>query len=59
VWQIRGATTAAGGALNLLEQSAPATPAADQITLYAADNGGTTVLRYVDSTGTVRTVTAT
>jgi hypothetical protein len=36
---IRGASTSAGGALNFIEQTAPAAPAAAQVVVYAEDNG--------------------
>lgn len=46
-----------GKGLVLTEQTAPSSPAANDITLYAADNGsGTTVLRTKDSAGTVTTL---
>jgi len=61
-----GVWTAGGGGLAgvgkgvvFTEQSAPSSPAANDITLYAADNGsGTTVLRTKDSAGTVVTLGA-
>ena len=52
-----GGFTGLGKGLTLTEQSAPSSPAANDITLYAADNGsGTTVLRTKDSAGTVTTL---
>jgi hypothetical protein len=36
---VRGASTSAGGALNFIEQTAPAAPAATQVVVYAEDNG--------------------
>lgn len=52
-----GGLTGLGKGLTLTEQSAPSSPAANDITLYAADNGsGTTVLRTKDSAGTVTTL---
>jgi hypothetical protein len=59
---ILGLTNGSTGAASLefREQTAPAAGAANSARLYAADDGaGNTVLRYVDSAGTVRTITAT
>ena len=53
-----GGVTGLGKGLTLTEQSAPSSPAANDITLYAADNAGTTVLRTKDSAGTVTTLGA-
>lgn len=36
---VRGGDTTTGGALNFLEQTAPAAPSANQVVLYAEDNG--------------------
>ena len=36
---VRGATTSAGAALNFLEQTAPSAPSANQVVVYAEDNG--------------------
>jgi hypothetical protein len=47
---VRG-TGVAGGALNFAEQTAPAAPAADQVTIYAKDVGGKTALFARFNTG--------
>lgn len=52
-----GGLAGVGKGVVFTEQSAPSSPAANDITLYAADNGsGTTVLRTKDSAGTVTTL---
>lgn len=54
-----GGLAGVGKGVVFTEQSAPSSPAANDITLYAADNGsGTTVLRTKDSAGTVTTLGA-
>lgn len=54
-----GGLAGVGKGVVFTEQSAPSSPAANDITLYAADNGsGTTVLRTKDSAGTVVTLGA-
>jgi len=40
------------GSLNFKERTAPGTPAANTIVLYAKDNGGTSALYYKDDAGT-------
>ena len=39
VVSVRGTSTSVGGALNFLEQTAPSAPSADQVVVYAEDNG--------------------
>jgi lysophospholipase L1-like esterase len=52
-------TLAVTGAFRFTEQSAPSSPSANTLVVYAADNGsGTTVLRTKDSAGTVTTLGA-
>lgn len=54
-----GGVTGLGKGLVLTEQSEPSSPAANDLAVYAADNGsGTTVLRHKDSAGTVTTLGA-
>ena len=36
---VRGADTSSGGALNFLEQTAPSAPSANEVVVYAEDNG--------------------
>lgn len=49
-----GLTIDPSGFANLPEISAPASPSADNLRLYALDSGGTTVLSQKDSGGTAR-----
>ncbi len=60
IWSlIGGGLSAIGKGATFTEQSAPSSPSANNITLYAADNGsGTTVLRTKDAAGTVTTLGA-
>ena len=59
VWSIEaGGLTGIGKGAQFTEQSAPSSPAANDIVLYAADSSGTTVLRTKDSAGTVTTIGA-
>lgn len=54
-----GGLAGVGKGVVFTEQTAPSSPAANDITLYAADDGsGTTVLRTKDSAGTVVTLGA-
>lgn len=39
VISVRGTSTSVGGALNFLEQTAPSAPSANQVVVYAEDNG--------------------
>lgn len=39
VLSVRGSSTTTGGAINLLEMTAPSAPAANQVSIYAEDNG--------------------
>lgn len=53
----RGASMATGAALNFLEQTAPAAPAADQVTIYAVDNGaGKTKLMALFASGVAQQI---
>lgn len=53
---VRGATVSAGAALNFLEQTAPSAPAANQVVLYAVDNGGKTALMALFPSGSAQQV---
>ncbi len=54
---VRGAGTTTGGALNFLEQTAPSAPSANQVVLYAEDNGsGKTRLMARFNTGAAQQV---
>lgn len=54
---IRGASSTAGGALNFLEQTAPAAPSTNQVTIYAEDNGsGKTRLMAIFPTGAAQQI---
>lgn len=54
---IRGNSTTAGGALEFIEQTAPAAPSADRVRLYAQDNGaGKTQLMALFNTGAAQQV---
>lgn len=59
ILSIRGGSDSAGGALNLLEQTAPAAPGVNQMTVYAEDVSGRSVLRAIDSDGKVSQLTGT
>jgi lysophospholipase L1-like esterase len=57
--RLSAGTLAVTGAFRFTEQSAPSSPSANTLVVYAADNGsGTTVLRTKDSAGTVTTLGA-
>lgn len=57
VLAVRGNSSTAGGALEFVEQTAPAAPAADGVRLYAVDNGaGKTQLMALFSSGAAQQV---
>lgn len=57
VLAVRGDSSTAGGALEFVEQTAPAAPAADGVRLYAVDNGaGKTQLMALFSSGAAQQV---
>jgi hypothetical protein len=54
---IRGATSTTGGVLNLLEQTAPSAPSANQVNIYAVDNGaGKTQLMALFQSGAAQQI---
>jgi hypothetical protein len=53
---VRAANTTTGGALNFLEQTAPSAPAANQVVIYAVDNGGKTELMALFPTGAAQQI---
>lgn len=54
---LRGTSTSVGGALNLLEQTAPSAPSANQVVIYAQDNGaGKTQLMALFGSGAAQQI---
>jgi len=54
---VRGSASTVGGALNFLEQTAPSAPSANQVHIYAEDNGaGKTRLMALFPTGAAQQI---
>jgi hypothetical protein len=57
VLSVRGSSTSVGGAIGLIEQTAPAAPAANGVRIYAEDNGsGKTRLMALFATGVAQQI---